>query len=249
MNGCCFELPFTVNSHECDFNGVMKPSGYLKYMQETANVQCERAGFGYDDCLERGSAFILSRVSLDVLIPLRAGAQTVCRTFPADSRGLSFNRSAVLLADDAPAAVLSSVWALVRLSDRSLIRVDESGLILPTCASLETSAPLKLRIPRDTPFTECGVFTVPYSYCDRNRHMNNTRFADMLCDFCPDLSGKTLRELSISYLAEAPLGETLDLFRAPALQDRTETDALFFKATRRFDQKICCEALLSFAAL
>ena len=241
-----FETVFAVNSHDCDKNGVLKPSGYLKYMQEAANIHCERTGFGYDDCLSRGTAFLLSRVALDVYEPVRAYDEVVCRTCPAAGRGVSFNRFTAMYKNGRQVALLTSVWALIRLSDRGILRVSEADYTLPTGDMPETRAPLYLRIPKDTAFEECGDYPVRYSVCDRNRHFNNTRYPDMFCDLAGDLSGKMLTALSVSYLAEAPEGETLRVFRAPApTPEGLSGQALYFKAFRQSDGKLCCEAMMS----
>ena len=240
----CFECAFTIDSHDCDFKGELKPSGYLRYLQETANRHVEHVGFGYDDCFERQTAFVLSRTALDVIKPLRAYERVVARTTPADSKGYSFNRFSVLYADGAPAARLASVWALVNLKDRSLIKVSDSGLTLPTEPLAETSSPLVFRLPRDAALIERGDFTAGYSVCDRNRHMNNTRYPDMFCDLLPPFDDETFAGLSIAYHSEAPMGERLRLFAGTA--EEREQRICLFRALSASDEKICCEAQLRF---
>ena len=59
--------------------------------------------------------------------------------------------------------------------------------------------------------TAAGKFTVPYSFIDRNRHMNNTWYADMLLSAVPDFSAERVSAFCISYLHEAKLGEEFSL--------------------------------------
>ena len=247
---CYFEYTRRVDSHDCDSSDLLKPSGFFRYMQEGANLQCQRAGFGYDDNLARGTAFMLSRAALDVYTPLRPYEVISVRTCPANSSGLSFNRCTGIYKDGKCAAQLTSVWALVKLSDRSLVRVSESGLTLPTVEMPKTSAPLVLRIGRSAAFEKVGELHVTYSLCDRNRHMNNTRYPDVLCDFSGDLTGKTAVALSLSYLGEAPLGETLQVWRAqgetPAGIDGATS---LFRILRESDGRVCCEALITFKSI
>ena len=67
-----FEKEFTVNSHDCGVNNVLTPTGLLRCLQETANAHAENAGFGYDACLEKGRAFVLSRVAVTMYEPPQA---------------------------------------------------------------------------------------------------------------------------------------------------------------------------------
>ena len=59
-----------------------------------------------------------------------------------------------------------------------------------------------------------GEEAARYSRCDQNRHLNNTRYADLICDHLPleRLEAGPVRELTISYHREAPLGCTLGLY-------------------------------------
>ncbi|MBQ3000092.1 MAG: hypothetical protein IJD64_06505 [Clostridia bacterium] len=50
-----------------------------------------------------------------------------------------------------------------------------------------------------------------YSDIDYNMHMNNTRYADMLCDFLPLDEVDALRGFSLSYLNEAAYGHTVSV--------------------------------------
>ena len=72
--------------------------------------------------------------------------------------------------------------------------------------------------------------------------MNNTRYPDLFCDKLP-LEGKRLRELSVSYRTEAPLGETLSLFAAE------EEGVWFLRCFRRSDGQLCAEGRLVFENL
>ena len=242
---CFFERPLTVNSHDCDLNGVLSPSGTLRYLQEIANLHTENAGCGYDRLIADGRAFVLSRVAVDVHRPIRAYEKVIARTWPCESRGVTFFRSTQLLANGEPAAELTSIWALLHIADKSIVRVKDADYGLIEGEALELSAPLKFRIPQELPLAEAGRYKVGYSVCDRNMHMNNTRYPDMLCDFIPPLVGQRLSELSISFLAESHLGEELQVFAA---RDGG-SGAYYFRTVRQSDGKTGVEARMTFLPL
>ncbi|MBQ8911662.1 MAG: acyl-CoA thioesterase [Clostridia bacterium] len=187
-----FQSNYQINSHDCDLNNHIRPSGLLRYLQETANLHIENAGTGYDVLKKEGRAFILSRVAVTLDEPLYAYDRVVGATTPTASKGASFNRFTTLLKGGRQVATLSSLWALVNVEDWSLVRVSEANLDLPTGNPLALSAPLKFRIPSDLSLEKAGTITASYSLCDRNRHMNNTTYPDALLNLLPDLTGKRI---------------------------------------------------------
>ena len=243
---CFFERPMTVNSHDCDYNGVLRPSGVLRCLQEIANYHVENAGCGYEKLASNGQAFVLSRVAVVMHRPILPYTELRARTWPCESKGVTFVRSSQLLMGGEPAAELTSIWALLNIADKSIVRVKDADFGLIEGTPLEISAPLKFRIPGELMLGEAGRFKVGYSVCDQNMHMNNTRYPDMLCDFLPlSLVGKRLSEMSISYLAESHLGEELTVYMA----EDPETGAYFFRTVRQSDGKTGIEARLAFADL
>ena len=119
MLNCAFETELKINSHDCDYNGVLRPSGYMRYLQECANLQVESGGFGYDDCLKKNCAFILSRVSLSVHQPLFPGDRVLCRTAPCQSKGVTFYRNSELYKNGRPVAELLPVGRLYRFQTKN----------------------------------------------------------------------------------------------------------------------------------
>ena len=84
-----------------------------------------------------------------------------------------------------------------------------------------------------------------YSDVDFNGHMNNTRYPDMVCDFLPPeaMAGKWLRQMSLSYMREAALGDTLSVSRLP-VPDR---EGAFWLRASGADGSVCFEAEMDFA--
>lgn len=240
-----FERTYDVNSHDCDYNNVLRPSGVLRYLQETANLHIEAVNYGYDFCKSMGKAFVLSRVAVDLTEPIYAYEKIVGRTWACACRGVSFNRCSCLLKEGRMAAKLSSVWALVDFEHKSLVRVADSGLVLPEGEPLSLCAPLKFRIPQTLSLEKVGTYKVGYSVCDRNMHMNNTRYPDMLCDFLPSLERKRLAELSLSYLKEGHIGKEMTIYAAK----EEESGAWFFRTLLAPDGQTGIEARILFTDL
>ena len=105
---------------------------------------------------------------------------------------------------------------------------------------------LPMKLPRLAP-EDCetlGTQTATYSRCDMNGHLNNTRYADIVCDAVPWEVWDTaqIRDFTISYHREVPRGENFTLRRA-ALPD----NQFYFDGER--EGKSAFEAVVTFKTL
>ena len=220
-----------VDIHDVDFNGVARASSLMKYIQSAAQSQLTDNGLSYDVLKSKKRAFILSRIKMEFTKSVRAYEKLEALTFPCDSRGYSFLRCYALERDGETIGRAVSVWALIDTDTHSLVKVSDFEL------GLDTYSPLDLtltRISHPTEMITVGTYKVEYGMTDQNRHMNNTVYPDMYSSFLP-LENKRISSISISYLAEAPSGDTLTV-------QRGFFDNTYYFRTIRSDGKINSEA-------
>lgn len=204
--------------HDTAPSGVIRPSRLLEYMQETGNRQCRASNMDLDTLFqEEGKGFILSRIRIRVDAPIHAYETIEVRTWCPPSRGFTYLRCFSVLRDGAVVAEGLSTWAFVDAKTRSFIKVDDFHGDFPVGDNLdEQTLPKMVRIPRTLDMQPVGERTVVYSDVDFNRHMNNTKYPDMVCDFLPAeaVEGQRMATLSLAYLHEAALGDTVKVYRA-----------------------------------
>ena len=226
-----FSTNIIVDIHDVDFNGVARASALMRYIQSAAQTQLTENGMSYDQLRSRKRAFILSRMRMEFNETVKAYEPLTAITFPCDSRGYSFIRCYKLKRDGITIGRAVSAWALVDTETRALVRINDFDL------GLETYEPLDLplnRIVIPQNIIEIGKYTVHYSDTDQNGHMNNTRYPDMYSAFLP-LDKQRIESITISFMNDAPMGETLSVFRA-------ESDGFYYFRTVRSDGKINTEA-------
>ena len=232
--------------HDTDLTGQVRPGALLRYMQETGNRQCRAAGYDLDRLFrESGQGFLLARLQLSAYAPLHAYEDIEVRTWCPPSRGYTFLRCfSVLRGGETVAEALTS-WALMDARRHALLKVTEFHGEFPTGEPLDPSRlPAKVRMSPTLRTEPVGERHVVWSDADFNRHMNNTRYPDVICDFLPSeqIEGRRLSSLSVSYMKEAPLGDVLHISRARQAED---TCAYWIKATRS-DGEICFEAQIAY---
>lgn len=205
-----FRIKTEINVHDLDYNGIAKASAILKYLQTAADSQLAEHGMSYDGLKGMGKAFILSKIRLEMDKPLREGEPIEAITFPCESRGYTFLRCYGLEQDGVTVARAVSLWALIDVSDRSLVKVNDFDLDLPLLPPLDMTIN-RFKLPSD--LIDVGGYGVHYGDVDRNMHMNNTKYPNMYANYLP-LMGKRISSISINYLSEARIGEKMRILRA-----------------------------------
>ena len=228
--------------HDTDGDGILRPSALLVYMQETANIQCREYGMDLNDLHHiEGKGFLLSRMMVKILAPLHAYEDIEVRTWCIDNKGYNFIRCFAVYRGDEQMALAVSHWALLDVTEKKMIRTTDFRRDFPYGEMPdETLRPPRVRIPAATDMEIVGARTIVYSDLDFNRHMNNTRYPDMICDFLPSMEGRRVTSLSLSYLREAAFGDTLAVSRAPM---EGEGEGYLIRTTRP-DGAVCLEALV-----
>ena len=233
-----FSTDITVDIHDVDYNGVAKTSSILRYIQTAAQSQLTEGGMSYDNLKKMNRAFILSRLKLEILRPLRANTPLTAITYPCESRGYSFLRCYALESDGEIVARAISVWALIDTETRGLVRVSDFDLNLPLLPPNELVLGA-MKLPSS--LTDIGGYGVHYGDVDQNMHMNNTKYPDMYSNFLP-LSGRMIKSITINYSNEALIGDKLRVQRA-------EEGGIFYFRTIRSDGKVNSEAQIELSDL
>jgi acyl-ACP thioesterase len=231
-----FRTNLFVDIHDVDYNGVAKTSALMRYIQSAAQTQLTQNGMSYEELRGMNRGFILSRIRMEISEPIKAYTPLTAVTYPCESRGYSFLRCYELLQDGRSVAKAISVWALIDTENRSLVRVNDFDLGLPTLAPNELTLG-HIKMPSE--LVDVGGYGVHYGDVDQNHHMNNTKYPDMYSNFLP-LEGKMIKSITIHYNNEAIIGEKLRVSRAKIGGD-------YYFRTVRADGKVNSEAKIELA--
>lgn len=222
---CDFEL----NTYCCDSNKILKPSGALQALQEAGRKQMAAQKPSYEDILKDGKALMLSRLDMKIYDEVYTGENTMVSSWPCESSRATFLRMYQMTRDDKVVAEISSQWVLVEFETRRILKVEEIDFSNYYMGEYRELIPEKFRISKDMPFEKVADFEVMYSNLDSNKHMNNTYYLDMLCNYIPELADGTHRVETVRthYSKEAPLGDKLAIMRA-----KTDNDKYIFKTIK-----------------
>ena len=210
-----FSQKFTTRWHDTDARRRVKPTQMLVYMQENSNSHLESLDCSLDWLRdEKKLAFILSKTRLAIYAPLYAYEEITVNTWTCESRGFAFSRFYEIRRKDEIIARADTTWALVSLEDRQLRRVEDFPLGFEHESPVDIGLSPRFKTPKAESMELICERPIVYSDLDYNMHMNNTKYADMLCDYLPYDETADIKGISLSYLREAALGDKIKIYRS-----------------------------------
>lgn len=205
-----------VSTFDADKNRALKLSSALKLQQEAGEEQLESCGLSYTSLFEKGMVFIVARTRMLIYRPLGLLEKFTLTTWSRGTKGMLFNRC-YSFEDEAGEKCIDSQSSFVLVdpgTGRMRRPADFSSLYQLHLPDRHNScpAPEKLHMPGEMKLA--GTRKVYFSDIDYNRHMNNTVYADVVCDFIPGIGDTRVKELQINFLHEAKEGELLQIYTA-----------------------------------
>lgn len=212
--GSIFETVYPVGAGETDLFNLCRPSALLRFFQIAAGEHSIALGISREELIERHNAiWMLVRIRYELTRPIRGGETLKISTWHRQAGGASMYRDYALEAGGEPAGKAVSLWVVADYDTHSLLRI---GAVLPgteeTAVLDRKQATLpRLRMPAE--MESAGIRTMRYSDADINGHVNNARYADILCDTISLDAQKGLypQSMQIGYLAECRPGEDIAL--------------------------------------
>lgn len=203
---------FTVRGYEVGADSVLTVQNLSNYFQEAAGLHAASLDVSLERLQSEGISWVLSRLNIGVNGLPRAGESLSVETWPVCIEGLQFRRDFVArTADGAVAAAGVSRWLVVNLSTRRIVRIPAfiSGMDLENPRTAMEDADAKL--PDLSGEEEALRVRVRLADMDRNRHVNNVRYADWILEATPGAVREScaLRGLDLSFRAESLHGDTV----------------------------------------
>ncbi len=223
-----YTWPSRVTSFDAGRDRRLRLSGLLRFQQEAGERHLGEAGLTYQEFYRRGMFFVLTRLQVEIRRLPELGEEVALRTWHRDGKGAQLFRCYQLL--DAHGDVLTegvSAFALVDVETHRLLRptvFDQFGIASHPDHRNGCPDPGKLQLPAD--LYDAGKRRVYWSDTDYNGHLNNTVYADIVCDFVSGGWGnREIAGLSLVYEHEALEGDILQLHTAK--QDSDEGRAVW----------------------
>lgn len=200
-----YEQTFTLKNWETDIQGRWKPSAVLIAMQEAAQVHAERLGGGYGELNPEGLCWVLMKTHLEMTCYPRFGDTIRLVTYPGRTRHMIYPRYFHFEKEDGtPVGRAATAWGILHKEDRRLAQAGEVAFETQEGGDeVEKLSQAKSFRPIDGEIRTLDYGPV-YTDFDFNGHVNNTRYADWLCNLLYEgaMPESEIADLSIQYHAE-----------------------------------------------
>ncbi len=209
-----FEQTVIVTQNECDLNCCMKLSALLRRVQQISTDHCTALNITEEDYVRTHSAFLLAKMSVILHSNIKVGENIRLLTHPGIAQKAVYPRFTEILHEDGSlAAEVDARWILVDTESRKIFRRAPEDL--PIDFGNETVPLHDISIPKEKEAEPAGSERIGYSRTDLNRHLNNTEYADIICDHLPleEMCEKAVERFVIHYHQEVKMGESVEIFR------------------------------------
>jgi acyl-ACP thioesterase len=208
---------FIVKSYETDINGNLKLFSFMNMVQELAGHHADILGFGYDNLISSGVAWVLSRMHIKFFRIPRWKEKIEIETWHKGGDRLFWYRDFVVTdSDGVQIMLITSSWAVIDIHTRRLGRAEKTGssyegLNIKDAISERAE---KIIVPENMMFTRSRM--VSFSDLDINGHTNNAKYIEWALDTLPyDMAaGRTPVDMVVNFNQESRLGEKIDFHTA-----------------------------------
>ena len=208
----------TIPCYDTDAEWRLKPSSFMNLAQEAAGRHAVHLGFGYDDLIASGTAWILSRVHVEFTDTPKWREDILLTTWHKGANRLFFLRDFIMTDKEGKERVKATTsWLVLNLESRRLVRdpmLMEEGTVC-TENVIETPAD-KVQMPKDVPAELVLEHAVAYSDVDMNNHTNNAMYMQWAMDAVDYeiASAKAVKEITINFNRETKAGDVVAIYRA-----------------------------------
>lgn len=189
----------------------LRTSRLLEMLQEASIAHTEELGWGRERTLDRGFLWmvVMQRLEIERMPEYDEVVRVV--SWPGETMHVLYPRH-YRIEDARGEAIVraSALWTLVDTDTRQMADPEAHGVVIGGVVTGE-----EIALPRLMRSEECergARMTVPFSVCDLNGHMNNTRYLDVIEDHLTGVAeGWEIAGISVEYASEVRMGESLDL--------------------------------------
>ena len=170
----------------------------MEAMQNTANEHCRKMLVGRKELEYQNLAWVLFKMDLQIDRYPDIGEEVTVQTFTKGSKFKFFPRYYIVFDENGnQLCKAASLWMLMDKAKRTTVSSKECGIVLP---DEDYEIPLKVstisKKVLHSPVS--GLYTPLYSDIDINGHVNNVRYADILCN---TIGFEVLKKNEISYIS------------------------------------------------
>ncbi len=203
--------------YSLDFRGRVTIPTLGNYLLHAATCHATERGYGYDDMEARNTAWVLSRLAIEIADGTRLSEPIRITTWvECVERIFTYRCFEITTSGGETLGYARSVWAAIDKTTRRPVSLVETGLSdYLTDRPCPVSISGKPAAAERSPDAQAVNYTVTYSDLDINGHFNSIKYIEAMLDLFDIETYRTrsVARFEIAFLAEGRYGMELALYR------------------------------------
>lgn len=202
---------YTISDSQVNVNGELKTSALFSILQDVAESHITKIGLGDDVTMPMGLLWVLASQEVEISRLPMADETIIVKTWMDDTRLTFFPRHYEVESADGKCLVeASAFWALMNNKTREIVNPNDYDIVAEG-AGIKSKIKIP-RTPRSMEFTGQASSMVKREYIDKNGHMNNARYFDIIDEaLAKEWNDLSPTHINARYLSEALLGDELEI--------------------------------------
>lgn len=185
MKNITSSLDVLVLCQEADFNGHYRISNLMSKLSDLATTNALQIGI-WNDSLAQKYGFVLTKETIILKRPIKVNELIKLNTRATGYKRIQFTRNYWVEDENGKEiAAIYSLWTLIDLQKRRIIRPDKVGIKMPEIISYDYTIDNYHEIHSELELTFIMERMVLYSDIDVNQHLNNSRYIEWAFDAIP----------------------------------------------------------------
>ena len=234
------EFETRIESYDVHPNNNARLSALFKLFQKVAGDDLDSVGLTYNYLRQKNIVFVLTKMNIKFFDNVKTYDNVKIITRPRGCKGANYIRDYDVYVDKKRVAYCTSHWAIINFESRKLLRpatIAADFNLKDDNTDIVEIDDKKIRINIDL-LQKTDVRRVYYSLIDKNEHMNNTFYPDIVYDYAPEDIKKTFKDkqIVIQYTTEIKCGEDMEIYSGmtddgfAVVARKATTDKIIFTA-------------------
>lgn len=205
-----YEWDITLTEQDVEEHGWIRGSSLLHAFETIASAHVDSLDMGFEQMIAHNRIWVMTKIKYVVYKQVDPGESYHLGTYPRPKKAVTFYRDYYLWDENGDiVAAATSQWCILNFETR---RPERTDIEVPgPCidhAPFETGV-AKIRWTPEDGCRPAGRHQVTEDDLDKNQHVNNCRYADMIHQV---LGQSAHREVNIHFAKETVLGDEILLY-------------------------------------
>lgn len=208
-------LKLLIHGQECDYSGNYKISDLMSKLSDLATINAKEIAI-WNEEIAKKYTFVLTKETIILKRPIKSEELINLYTRASGYKRIQFSRNYCVEDENKEEiATIYSLWTLIDIQKRRIIKPDKAGIKMPKIISYPYALDNFHEIKDNLELSLVMERTVLYSDIDINQHFNNSRYIEWVFDAMPIdfFKNHYFKEMSVIFKKEMTPNNKARIYR------------------------------------